>query len=489
MADRYEKSENLETIPRVTLRLKVALPVLLMIFTFSAGYAATEAALKLLSCLDIPMLSSAVYKAELRAALWSLGIAGLAAFLGFLLAQYISKPIERLSLKAMEVAKADNYSLTLGSLDEIGLLSANLEAVFRLLDKHIRDSQILASLPAGILTLDEEDRIISVNEHAQQILHLERTRWKNIYIWELFAGSKDLRALMNLIKAARKGGQPSEFLELKSSDIEPHKRLEVTISKISSRPSEPDKPDLVLSIKDVSQVQHVRDYIRRADKLTVLGSLSAGVAHELRNPLASLQGMLELLAEELPEDEVCREYINKMSSIIDRMNRLVEELMDFSRDELTERTAFQLDEVTASAIMDIKAKYQDKKKIKLQVNMPEKPIIIEGDPSRFARALSNLLDNAYYAAPEGGLVRLSCAERTASDPPGKKTITIEIENEGEPIPEEIADRIFEPFYTTKKEGTGLGLAITHRVIGAHGGQIDVEKSELGGALFRISLPG
>lgn len=215
----------------------------------------------------------------------------------------------------------------------------------------------------------------------------------------------------------------------------------------------------------------------RADKLAALGTLSAGMAHEIKNPLASIKGMTQVLDENLNDPEFIKKYQELVSRQIDRINSLVEKLLKFGQPQTLALNEFDLYQVIEDVLSLLENQCR-KKGVRVVKELKHRPKI-EGDAEQLSQVFMNLFLNAIQA---GGELSVKSAPR------GPNFICIEVRDTGAGIPADKIDNIFDPFFTTKDKGTGMGLAVAYRIVKEHGGEINVE-SEVGkGTEFRIWLP-
>lgn len=221
--------------------------------------------------------------------------------------------------------------------------------------------------------------------------------------------------------------------------------------------------------------------LQHAQKLAAIGQLSAGVAHELGTPLSVIDGQAQraLRKDALPEPMA--DTLHSIRDEVRRMERIVRQLLDFGRRNTLEARVAGLDRVARMAADGVRA-ICEQAGVTLEVQGARPAPAVEVDPTLMERALVNLLRNAVDVTPDGR-VRLSWFVED-------DRVGFVVEDDGPGIEADIVPRLFEPFFTTKGvgEGTGLGLAVVHGIVEEHGGRVDVERSPLGGALFRIALP-
>jgi len=227
------------------------------------------------------------------------------------------------------------------------------------------------------------------------------------------------------------------------------------------------------------QIVEIEDQLRQADRLTALGELSAGMAHEIRNPLGSIRGAAEILQDSFSKDHHHSEFINILISEVDRLNQVVEGFLNFARREADQQTEFNPSEVLQDVIQ---LTHQQAINNRIKIHQTESfipPAI--GDATQFKQVFLNLVLNAIQAIQNDGELWIE------SDVSEQGSITIKFRDSGPGIPEEYLGKVFDPFFTTKTDGTGLGLAITYRIVQSHGGKIRVTNSPDGGAEFELTL--
>lgn len=225
-------------------------------------------------------------------------------------------------------------------------------------------------------------------------------------------------------------------------------------------------------------ILEIEDQLRRADRLTALGELSAGMAHEIRNPLGSIRGTAEILQDAFSPDDRYAEFTRILISEVDRLNKVLEDFLHFARSDVREQDNFEPAEVLHD-VLHLTRQQANQKQVGIEWNEQALPTAI-GDASQFKQVFLNLILNALQALPNGGQIWIDT--KVADD-----QIQMFFVDNGPGIPEADLDKIFNPFFTTKDDGTGLGLAITHRIVLNHCGQIAVENRSEGGAKFTLML--
>ncbi|MFA4966762.1 MAG: ATP-binding protein [Candidatus Margulisiibacteriota bacterium] len=220
----------------------------------------------------------------------------------------------------------------------------------------------------------------------------------------------------------------------------------------------------------------------QSEKLAALGTMAAGLAHEIKNPLASIKGMTQILPENLNDREFMGKYLDIIPRQLDRINSIIETLLRIGKPK-----KFVLSNVNLSKIIDDLLKLVEgqckKKNIRVSASVPE-DLIVRGDAEQLMQALMNLVLNAIDAMPQGGELKVAANEYNVNE--GKR-LSIEISDTGVGIAPENIKRVFDPFFSTKDNGTGLGMAITYRIIKEHNGDIEVESEERRGTKFKVWL--
>lgn len=228
------------------------------------------------------------------------------------------------------------------------------------------------------------------------------------------------------------------------------------------------------------KLQDSFEQLRRADRLSALGQLSAGLAHEIKNPLASMKGSLDILAEDFPSGHEKREFLEIFQKEIDRLNAVLTEFLQFARPPHPDRQPCQIGDVLES-IRVLCSKQADRAGVRIDVDRGDGLPDILADAGQLQQAFLNIVLNGIQAMPSGGRLGIS-SRRTDSD------LEVQISDEGDGIPRESRSRIFDPFFTTKERGTGLGLPIADNLVRGHGGDIRIEEHDGPGLSFVVRLP-
>ena len=226
-------------------------------------------------------------------------------------------------------------------------------------------------------------------------------------------------------------------------------------------------------------LKRTQDKLIQTEKLAALGKLSAGIAHEIRNPLTSIKVLVHSLSQKIKDTETKEKDIKVIEDEIERVNQIIKRFLDFARPKEPDFSPTDINRVLEDTITLLIPKFREQE-IELEKKLPSIPNI-RADKEQMKQVFLNLFFNAVQAMPEGGKLRVKTALRG-------QYIRIEIQDEGIGIPNQMKDKLFEPFFTTKEEGIGLGLSIVKRIVGEHKGLIKVDNTHPKGAIVTIEFP-
>ena len=237
---------------------------------------------------------------------------------------------------------------------------------------------------------------------------------------------------------------------------------------------------LLVVINDVTEVKALEAQMRQSDRLAALGTLSAGLAHEIRNPLSAIKTFVQLLPRKISNPAFFDKFQTTVPRELNRINDLIESLLELARPP---KLAFQLTSLSG-CLSQVEDLYRDKLEaanITLEITQEEYLPELWADREHLVRALSNIVLNALEAMPEGGKLTVKAEELAGG-------VILHFTDTGVGMDEATKDKIFNPFFTTKDTGTGLGLAMTHKIIQEHGGEIKVDSLIGKGTTFTLTIP-
>lgn len=448
------------------MRLIIAIPSVMVLFTLGSGFlgfSLTRRAFQV-SPGETPSFFPPV--------ILVLALGGIAFLSGLLLAYGVTNPLKKMIQKGASVLFPSGEKLP-DSLDELNDLSNIFDKMSFSLNRFIQDHQIIENLPEALLILDHSGTVLSSNRPAEAIFGFD-VRGQPFDKILLFHPQN--RPFLNRVERALRGEGGFEPREEKIRNLQAKdSTLWVSISPIRER------KELLISFKDLSELRHIRDEIRRTESLALLGSFASGVSHEVRNPLGSIRGMLEILQADLPTEDRRRTYVDRTLQEVDKLTNLTEDLLGLLQVErMTLKPSVDVNEVLRQALILAREGFLSKG-LRIDEKYGENLPPIEANPERLGQAFLNLILNAFEETPEGGYLSLSTRLLPSA-------ISIEFHNSGSYIPPEEKERLFTAFFTTKPHGTGLGLFLARRIVALHHGKIEVESNLERGTTFRIELP-
>jgi len=335
--------------------------------------------------------------------------------------------------------------------------------------------QIVGNITSGIMTLDEKGRITSFNREAS---HVTGYTLKDVYyrdVEEVFPGM-----LGKGKKAAQSGGRVEERYK-KSTGGEIY--LGFTVSA-----GQGDEVDSIVIFQDLTRLKSMEEELRRDEKLKALGELSVGIAHEIRNPLASISGSIQMLREEVSLAGDSRKLMDIILRETDRLNQLITDYLLFAKPARELKDAIELGSLIGET-MEVFRNSPEASNIMIDCRL-EEGLGVLGDARQLGQVFWNLFLNAAQAMQGEGTLTVTARrapEGCRGGAPGEY-VEVVVADTGRGIAAEDLKRIFDPFFSTRDEGTGLGLAIVHRIIESHNGRLEVRSAVGSGTAFRILLP-
>jgi signal transduction histidine kinase len=243
------------------------------------------------------------------------------------------------------------------------------------------------------------------------------------------------------------------------------------------------------SAKEEAEEYH-QELIQRADRMASIGELASGIAHEIRNPLAGIQGAVQILANEFPEDDPRRGITDEIQKQIYRLERLVKDLLNYAKPAPTSYVPTEMNQLVDKVLTFFMTQQGESKNVKIEKKFFSPLPILMVDPNSMEQAFLNIILNAQRAMPKGGTFFISTVALPGRKEDGKEVQEVQIifEDTGNGISKENLPKIFNPFFSTRSDGTGLGLSITKNIVEQHGGRIEVESRVNQGTKFIITLP-
>lgn len=342
---------------------------------------------------------------------------------------------------------------------------------------------ILESIPTGVLTINRNGQVTAVNPSAVETLKRSTEEMLGRSYEQMFPQGDTIRIVLD--------GALHNDRHVDHHDMPYHAGTQTRTIRLTTADLTGDEGrpvGVIVLLKDVTELIGLEQRVRIADKLAAMHVLSAGVAHELRNPLSAIDLNLHLLEEDLKEKGMLvtqgARYLHVLNAECRRLSAILDNFMKFARPG-----SVSLHEVDVKALINhilaLMHFEAEERKIRLeQVAEEELPPVL-GDETQISQVLVNIIVNAFHALPNGGLCRVTVAQRETD---GKPWVEITVKDDGVGITQEEISHLFEPFYTTKSSGTGLGLAIAYRIMQDHGGTIQVSSVPGGGTTVVTQFP-
>ncbi|MDN5278909.1 MAG: two-component system, NtrC family, sensor histidine kinase AtoS [Clostridiales bacterium] len=334
--------------------------------------------------------------------------------------------------------------------------------------------RIMESMTSGVLIFDRVGKVTYANHEIRRMLGRPFPEG-----WTLEDDHEKLpHRLSEVMRGVLETNITVENEKIKIRNTTPARIIEV--NAFPFRNEQGGMMGTVFFIKDVTQISAMEEQLKRADRLSALGVLAAGIAHEIRNPLTGMKMIVQLLESEFSEDDSRREPLGIIQKEIDRLEGIIGNLLDFARPTKPKAVEVEVEKVVDDCYLLVKNQL-NKQGINFQKTTVENVPIVIGDPDQLKQVFINIMTNAIQALSPGGHLKVHIDHR-------EEYLVIAFEDSGNGIPSDRLQDIFNPFMTTKEDGTGLGLSMAQRIVEEHGGRIEVQSSPGEGSTFYVHLP-
>jgi len=361
-------------------------------------------------------------------------------------------------------------------LEETKRLEAQTLNKYRYMYLHHRN--IMTSISSGILVVNKEGLITTFNREAEEITGLS----SGYVVGKQASKYTALKPLTDPLTDAYNSGtlRQSQEAVLRTGDGEP---IPIGFTTSLLRDQDNEIAGAIATFSDLSEVKELRSQIQRSERLAFLGEMAASVAHEIRNPLNSISGFGQLLCERIDADDRLHKFAEIIVDETTRIEKIVAQTLHFVKDDTIPFESIDFNEVLNSTTASARDKLAERGiAVTLDLN-PYLPYMM-GNEVQLRQVCTNLVTNAMHALEEredGGEIKITTNLNG-------KTIVATIEDSGPGVPEELREKIFNPFFTTKINGTGLGLAVSQKILGDHGAVMTLLDKPGRGAVFEITLP-
>jgi PAS domain S-box-containing protein len=332
------------------------------------------------------------------------------------------------------------------------------------------NENILQCVTSGVMTFDVQCRLTTINRAAEETLCIDREKAIGKSCKDLFDDGDITRAVHDTLER----DVPSARMEAMLDRAGGRLWLGYNTAVLTDRHS--SAIGAILSFTDLTEVKRLQEQMELRERLTALGEMSAGIAHELRNPMAVISGYLNLLSKKA--DPAGQETIRSIKAEIGGMNRIIGDLLTFARPASLNRVNVSIKELLEGCLANALQASGGEGSITTVLKLDEVKASV--DEVLMRQAFTNLIQNAIEAMPAGGTVTIEAS--------ANRELKVVVRDMGTGIPSDKLKRIFLPFFTTKDTGVGMGLALVHKIVTSHGGRIEVTSAEGKGTAFTVILP-
>ncbi|SDU35000.1 sensor histidine kinase [Desulfobacula phenolica] len=434
---------------------------------------------------------------QIRQTLWSILIVGSVALaIGILIsnwaAQRVTRPLGTLVNATVEAAQGNlDQKLSIRTRDEVEILADNFSVMIREILAHKQQlehqineikqlqqyaEKILATMTDGLLAVDMKGIVTAVNPAAHAILSIPLDHAaKDRHVLKLFDKNNPFAAY---IQDSLENPSARNQREI---HLQNGKETRIILAGAGVLQSDKKMPrQIIFNINDITDLKQLEAEIRQNQRLADLGTLAAGMAHEIRNPLSAIKTYVALLPKKIEKPGFLEKFQRTVPREINRLNTLTEELLELSRPPKYNFNQTDISQLLRQCIELLEADFTDRG-IDCQSDFAHDLPQIMADADQLEKVFINLMQNGAQAMQDGGIMIIHASFKD-------NLLAIDFRDTGHGFSSELAENIFNPFFTTKAKGTGLGLAITHKVISEHGGQIKAKSQQGKGCCFSISLP-
>ncbi|AEG60943.1 two-component system sensor histidine kinase AtoS [Desulforamulus ruminis] len=384
----------------------------------------------------------------------------------FLLKNYLDTVANiKLGLQKLQNDLTYHIPPSMGELGEISKAINDLAS--RLVSAQNYNESIMASIDAGIIAVDLKGKIVSLSSTAREIFQLPDNVLEQKYT-EVFPVDSDI---VKMLSACLEGRETKDVMTSMAGAKEVYLLASTSILFDTRK----RVVGAVLSCRDVTLRKRLEEQMRRQERLASLGKLVAGVAHEIKNPLTSISGYIQFWQK---SKAPTAESLNTIYREVRRLDSIVNKLLFFSKPTHTTPVPVQINSFIRKILNFFTETHPEQ--FKFHFIPGENSTEVHIDPDQMEQVLMNILYNAVQSMPKGGEVRVSTGYLAE-----EKMTFIDIEDTGCGVSEEITEKLFDPFFTTRAKGTGLGLTIAHEIVRAHGGRIEIKSKPGQGSTVRI----
>jgi signal transduction histidine kinase len=364
----------------------------------------------------------------------------------------------------------DEYGLVNTKIDRLGREIRDVKEVFSALKENL--DQVMGALQDGLVLFTRDTRVVLVSASAERFIGRSRGEILGTMLEDAFSDANRLGRLVLDAFALHRPIPPREI------ELENGRRVQIALDFIAERG---ERIGALLTMRDAESVRRIENEIELSRRLTAIGRLTSGVAHEVKNPINAIVVHLELLREKMRAiDPDTRRHLTIIGREIHRLDRVVQTLVDFNRPVDLRLSDFDLRRL-AEDVVSLASPEAARQGVDMKTSFAREPLLVRADADLVKQALLNVVLNGVQAMTDGGILSVGAYRNDIA-------ATIEVRDQGNGIPPEIRDKIFNLYFTTKRAGSGIGLAMSYRVMQLHNGALDFVTEMGRGTTFRLVLP-
>ncbi len=359
-------------------------------------------------------------------------------------------------------------------IERLGRRMRNVEEVFSALKENL--DQILSNLQDGMMLFTRDARAVLVSRSVERFLAVNRDDILGAEVHDIF---DRYSVLGRTVRQAFDAGMSIVQEEIVT---ETGRRVEISLDFIHDDRAADSGQSLgaLLTLHDLESMREIESELELSRRMAAIGRLTAGVGHEVKNPINAIVVHLELLRSKIDTGSSASRHLEVIQTEIRRLDRVVQTLVDFSRPVELQLKEQDLRQIVSGVLMLASAELETRN-ITLKSEIPDHPVMVKVDADLFKQAILNVVINGAQSMSHGGDMSIQLVGDA-------RMATLRVEDHGEGIPDKILPHIFDLYFTTKREGSGIGLAMTYRILQLHNGQIDVESRAGVGTTFIFTVP-
>jgi PAS domain S-box-containing protein len=347
---------------------------------------------------------------------------------------------------------------------------------------------LVSSMRNGVIAFHRDGKLALMNDEAYRMFGITRQDGDvgRSFMEVLHERPPAIRVLASAFELSHLPNRA----ELRLKDLD--RVIGYTLSQVKN--DEGELIGAVMYFKDLTQVEQLEERERLRDRLASLGEMAAGIAHELKNPLAGIEVMAGLLRRQVPDSKDAQSLLADILSEAKLANAIVVEMLEFVRPVRLQVEYTEMADVLHQAVTMAESK-TPRGRVAVSIETEDELPAIEADNHQLSQVFTNLIANAFEALDGKGRISITAFTSSLDDDPAfagmrppTPTVVVDVADDGPGLPPDATDKIFDPFFTTKPQGSGLGLAIVRKIVDAHDGRIDVSSVPNAGTRFRVTLP-